>query len=182
MSILARKTTLSKWQRAYDICKNNIDHLPADVITSDLRTFGNTLSTWKVDCDENHKMLLDDVIIALLTGPKVERIETIDLIFIDTDRYNQFEYQNTDGCTLVESLKEKHYDVCNLNFKSLGEFCVVYLDAIKECSKENIRFIKFSKRQVTAILKDAIKNRRVSLENFSEKMQENVKELMEEAC
>ena len=51
MSILARKTTISKWQKAVKFCQNNVEKLPADVITSDLKTFNNTLSTWKINLD-----------------------------------------------------------------------------------------------------------------------------------
>ncbi len=182
MSILARKTTISKWQKAVNFCQNNVEKLPADVITSDLKTFNNTLSTWKINFNEKDEILIDDVVIALLTGPKVEHIETIDLIFIDTDRYNQFEYKNTDGDTLVESLKKRHYDVCNLNLKTLGEFCIIYLDAINGInanSNEKLMVKKISKAEVIKIIRKALKEKRVSLNNFSEKMQDKVKKIME---
>ena len=185
MSILARKTTISKWQKAVKFCQNNVEKLPADVITSDLKTFNNTLSTWKINFNEKNEIIIDDVVLALLTGPKVEHIETIDLIFIDTDRYNQFEYKNTDGNTLVENLKKRHYDVCNLNLKTLGEFCIIYLDAMnginENCNEncnENLMVKKISKREVIEIIRKAFKENRVSLNNFSEKMQDKVKNIM----
>ena len=181
--ILARKTVISKWSRAKDECENinneniqwNIEKINADVITSELRTTSNALSTWAISENiEDVESNIKEVVLALLTGKKVSSIETIDLILIDTKTASKFKFDDTEeGDTSIDSLKNRHYNICDLNYKQLGELSKYFMGQIK-----NEKFIKITKSKVQKILKEAFKEKIVKIDDFSEALQEKVKKIV----
>lgn len=180
--ILARKTKISKWNRAKNECIEsnesgavsieilNVDTLNADVITSELRTSSNNLSTWIVDESLDNDDGISDVVIALTTGTNIAHIETIDLLFIDTNDVNIFKFDNTEeGDTSVEKLKDKHYNICNINYKQLGEISKYFMQQVMKK-----KFIKLSKGEVKNIIKNALENNIVTIENFAPSIHDEI--------
>lgn len=184
--ILARKTKISKWDNAKNDCMKcdeqnteqinfNMDKLNADVVTSELRTSSNSLSTWVIERNsEDNNSGLEDVVIALITGSKVAHIETIDLILIDTDETNIFKIDNSeDGDTSVINLKKKHYNICNISYKQLGEISKYFMYQV-----QNKKYYKLSKGEIKEIIKNAFNNKKVEIENFADSVREEIRKII----
>ena len=73
MSYLIRKIGQAKWKKQ-EVLKGN--PVPADAITSCLRTSSNTLSTWEIDTLDS----LNSAILAISTN--VDYLETMDFVAI----------------------------------------------------------------------------------------------------
>ena len=61
--VFSRKISRAKWEKALEACNNmpDISSFPADTLTSDMRTSGNTLSVWDVENQE-------DAVLAMMTN------------------------------------------------------------------------------------------------------------------
>lgn len=173
--LLARKTKISKWVRAAEMCQGDINNLCADTITSELRTSRNTLSTWVVNIGSDNLPCVKEVVLALITGSKVAKIESFDLVLIDTETANQFEFDGKElGDTGIEALKNKHYNICNINYKQLGEISSLFISQVK-----NEKFCKISKKQIISIMKEAKSANIISLDNFNEQVRDEVARLIQ---
>lgn len=169
---VARKTKIGKWNTAGEACNGNIDLLSADVITSELRTHANTLSTWSVIADPSgdHKYIVDDAVIALLTGPNAKSLETIDLIILNRDEVSELAFDGSQkGDTTVTSLQDKHYNIVNLNYSSLGTVSSIFIDLVKKGE-----FVKVSKSDIKLIIEKAISNNVITLSNFNDDIKPKV--------
>ncbi len=142
MSYLVRKITISKWPDGVNSCFTNIKELRADAI-SDLRTQSDTLSWWYInDLDEIEEIGL--AFISILP----ESTDKISLIAIPYEVLSQsFKLKNTpeNGITALKNMKEKHYDICDLNYSDLGRIgSIIAKETIKN-KNPLIHRIKVSK-------------------------------------
>jgi hypothetical protein len=78
MVYLARKITCAKWESREGFAAGGI---PADAVTADLRTTGNTLSFWK--CEPPPDDGIGAVVLGLATG--AARIDWLDLVWVEED-------------------------------------------------------------------------------------------------
>lgn len=164
-----RKITQSKWETQLN---GNITPIQADAITSDLRTSQNTLSLWSTD-DEK------DAVIALCSG--LDKVEKIQFIKINNEDYlqlvsNKLIFEQTEGKTKAENLKNKHYDIINLTDKELTIISNTFSKIIV-----NNNLIKFDRLTIGKILLDAIAEKKLIKENLSIRLQEdldNIKKLI----
>lgn len=88
----------------------DISSFPADTLTSDMRTSGNTLSVWDAENQE-------DAVLAMMTNNN-SRIERVDILYLDDLR--GVNIKSSKGNTAVEDLIERHKDIEQLNYDSLG--------------------------------------------------------------
>lgn len=158
MPILVRKINQAKWPKEhYD--KILIDNLSADAITSCLRTSLNALSLWEV----NDVTRLDEAALALVSS--AERIDTIDVVFIENNDLQQFNFVIED--TLMEKLpvvdlRDKHKDISKLTYKTLGDVASVVITCL-----HNNRIKRFTRSKLKSILRIAIDSGRLKKEELN---------------
>lgn len=154
--VFSRKISRAKWEKALEVCKDNIDSFPADTLTSDMRTTGNTLSIWCVDN-------LEDTVLAMMANDNA-RLERIDILYMNS--LKNLETMKTEGNTKVKELIDKHIDLVNLNYKSIGEAAKLFLTAYKEKSYKS-----YKKTEIKNILLRAIQENKIKLEEFNDNVQ-----------
>ncbi|WP_124116125.1 hypothetical protein [Paenibacillus xylanexedens] len=151
MSFLVRKVTKSKWPNSdADV---DIANVSADAVSSCLRTSQNKLSTWEIESLDK----IEDAVLALISN--ADRIENMDVITIEKDNIRGLGFildEQTPGKTVVDDLKDTHIDICELNYKTIGEFAAVIVSAFKE-----ERHLRFTRRAIEGIVKKAISDGRV---------------------
>jgi hypothetical protein len=137
MGLLIRKIDGPKWNRCD--YSNGADAVPADLITKDLQTNSNALSLWYADSDS----CIDDVILALASCRNV--INIIDIIKIDKESVKRdLKLTLSEGSTAYTNYKNKHYNLTELTYKSMGIFITLILknkDAIERIRVQRIKSI-----------------------------------------
>lgn len=150
MAYWVRKVTRSKWPEEV----LPVESMPADVISSELRTQKNTLSFWRIETlDELEKAAL-----ALSVSSKSTSIETIDMVYISEEEItnSQIAVECSPGDTVIPDLAGLHRDLCALNYRTLG----VVSSIINHNMKQN-HAKRFTKKQVKEFLKKAYAENRV---------------------
>ena len=166
MSKIVRKVTKAKWnnQLSDDTELNSI--ISADAITGCLKTKSNTLSIWKVEKE-------NDAILALASMN--DSIVPIDYIVIEEKFFeeNNILVKNIIAeSNPVKELQDKHYDIQNLDYDSLGKISKEIASNIVSNKKEYIKRCKALK--VKEILLEAISNDKVKLEDLNENLQKKL--------
>ena len=156
--ILVRRYTPAKWKPSQGLPQGVI---PADAVTVDLQTSGNTLSFWKCSSAENDE--LDESALAIAAAK--EHIETIDLFWIPqrTLLEESLTMQATLGRTPVKDLKNRHVDVSSLDYEQLGKVARHVATAIKgqQCRR-------ITRKEVKDLLIVAVREKRVGLNDLKE--------------
>lgn len=152
--VFSRKISRAKWEKALEACNNmpDISSFPADTLTSDMRTSGNTLSVWDVENQE-------DAVLAMMTNNN-SRIERVDILYLDDLR--GVNIKSSKGNTAVADLIERHKDIEQLNYDSLGIVAGIFLDAYRRQS-----FRSFTKKEIKNILQKAIDNGRITIDKLN---------------
>ncbi|MCG8776512.1 hypothetical protein [Tenacibaculum finnmarkense] len=160
MSILVRRINRAKWNQV-DIVS---DDSSADAITSCLKTTNNDLSTWLIE-DEND---LNTAILALITGSRQENLSTIHIIYFDESLISDknLNLSITEGDTLIDTFKNKHRDISELTYSSLGEVKDIVLDCLR-----NDRFKTITRSKLKTLLKDCIKEELLEKSSLSDSIQ-----------
>ncbi len=168
MPFLARKVEKGKWKPHQTL---EVTHVPGDAITLCMRTHANTLSTWQIDLDAGGT--IDEGILALVTGPNQLHMETIDVVLLDPQELEEreLEVKPTNGKTLVGDLVETHRDIMDLTYAKLGTIAAMILKKIH--AKEVIRR---TKPEVTTLVIEALKAKRLEFDALHENVQLTIKE------
>ena len=87
--MLARKISLSKWRTKPYLA---VDAIRADAITGCLRTRDDRLSVWRCKNDPKD---VDEVFLALATGSKSSKFETMDIVVLSE---NELDRAGLGGC------------------------------------------------------------------------------------
>jgi len=178
VEFLARKFTLAKWG---DVSSQNeskkitTDDVPADAIIC-LRTSDNKLSIWQ--CDGREKGNVRDVVLAMATGSSYNTLDKMHIIALPKEEIEaegiQLERSPDSGDTEVEELKKWHFDLIKLTLKDLTKIAILMLSKIYE----NKGIHLFTKAEVREILKTAILNKRLRLEQLHEKVRPKVEKAL----
>ncbi|MCY4209919.1 MAG: hypothetical protein OXE97_02540 [Gammaproteobacteria bacterium] len=161
---LARKITRAKWESQHEL---SADEIPADAITSDLRTRGNSLSFWQ--CGIAERGQLDEAVLAIAAGrDSVEKVEIIWLAEDELEADGQT-LKNTEGRTPVTGLSRSHVDVCGLDYVRLGKIAHGIVRALKE-----ERHLKLSKIRVRKLLTSAVGQRRIDVNDLGDKVRAEI--------
>src|SRR5438445_1424065 len=127
MSYLARKISRAKWDRREGL---DVDAIPADAVTLDLRTEGNTLSFWTIrNADEES---LRRVVLALAAA--ADRVDRIDVVCVARDALEDrdIRFEATEGRTPVESAGRDHVDAVHLDLTRLTTIAQQIADALRK--------------------------------------------------
>jgi len=164
MSVLARKITRAKWEPKQGL---RTDEIAADAVTADLRTTGNTLSFWR--CSSSSA---DDLRTAFLAmASSAESLERIDIIYLEENSVHDsgLATKNTPGNTPVESLRNHHVNVEQLDLARLGT--VARMVAAAHRSKS---YRTMNKSDVVRVLAEAVDHGLVNLSNLKDKVKRAV--------
>lgn len=149
MSYLVRKISKAKWDKIKDItdCKQ----IDGDVI-SDLRTTSNTLSFWQIN-DINE---LDEAARAKAASSKTSIIEKVTVVWIPEELFEFIRVECNSGDTIISDLTEKHRDLCNVTYGSLGRIATLVQNQI---NASNCKI--YTKKNVEKLLVDAYNSNRI---------------------
>lgn len=156
MPVLARKITRAKWERADGLAEGEV---AADAVTVDLRTSGNTLSFWT--CTIPSEEELRETVLALAAN--AERLDKFDIAWLDEAAVCSagLATNPTDGDTPVLTLRARHVDVEKLDYVRLGKVADLLVAALALNHHK-----RMTKKEVLEILKAAVLDRRVALDDL----------------
>jgi hypothetical protein len=146
MVYLARKITRAKWESREGFAAGEI---PADAVTADLRTTGNTLSFWK--CEPPPEDGIRAVVLALATG--ADRIDRMDLVWVAEDALHAqgIALHPSEGRTPVASLRGQHFDLIQLDLGRLAKVATLLAQALARHQQR-----RFTRKEVIQIVAEAI--------------------------
>jgi len=126
MTFLARKITRGRWKNADP---GEVARIPADAITTDLRTHQTTLSFWA--CHTSDPEGLTPAALAIATGSKRTRLDNIDLLWLPNEVLSVagFEIEENDGDTALTSCVKLHRDVIVPDYERLGILAGLFAEA-----------------------------------------------------
>ena len=161
---LARKITRAKWEPKQGFAHGEI---PADAVTVDLRTHGNSLSLWQ--CGDATLYEVEEAALALATaGNKVDKL---DIVWLSDDdlRADGQNWDETEGRTPVTDLITQHVDLSLLDYARLGMFAHRIAAAIEEG-----RYKRLTRRRVADLIATAVRQGRVELDHLEKKVKSEV--------
>jgi hypothetical protein len=156
-----RRVTKSKWENQVHKLNNTVS---ADAITSCLKTKGNKMSVWSV---EN----LEDAVLALASTNT--SIAIVDVVELDAKRLKQlnFSVYQKDAETPAEQLNNKHYDIVDLDYTTLG---VIANEIASETTKDSAYIKRYSASAVKKILKNAITDGKIKIDALDKNLRNNL--------
>lgn len=162
---LSRKITRSKWE---DRRGMGAGEIPADAVTADLRTHGNSLSFW--ECGDGKKPDVEGAVLALASAQ--DRLEKVEMVWVAVEELQQAADQRlkyTQGKTPVVDLVDQHVDVCGLDYVRIGAVARRIVAALAEK-----RYKRFPKGVVKALLVNAIEMERLKLEDLQQRVKDEI--------
>jgi len=171
LAILTRKISRAKWATNDGLAK---DEIPADAVTADLRTTGNTLSFWLRN--DSSEVELHQAVLALAAGG--ERIDKIDLAWVEQAVVvdSGITLISTPGNTLAKSLVNTHRDLERLDLTRLVAVARAIAGAV-----DSGQWRRFRKKVVLGLLVDAVNEDIVGLTDLNPKIREDVEQAMRAA-
>ena len=159
MKLLVRKIEKAKWMQN-DVL--NGAQPSADAVTGSLRTQKNTLSVWQIETSGE----LEDAVTAFVC--QGQHLDTIDVVIFEESALSErhLKFQNKLADTPLKSFKDRHYDVCELDYDSLGQFSEVIVDSLR--SEKTMK--RFTHSQLKELVKRAVADGKVVLEDLNEKI------------
>ena len=139
-----RKITRGKWPKEESIAQATLKDVQADTIFAELTTDQNKLSVWEVETEED----IIDAFIAL--GSNCSYFGAIEAVKINGDILKGIDFDNEAGDTPAIEINEKHRNIINLNYVSLGEVVSSILYGLR-----NDGYVRKNRRQMRDILVEA---------------------------
>ncbi|MBN1970225.1 MAG: hypothetical protein JW870_12725 [Candidatus Delongbacteria bacterium] len=162
MALLVRMINRNKWPQNGD---DEVFEIPSDAITNCLKSTRNTLSVWKIEMEDD----LDEAVLALVAN--FQHLESIDVIVLDGEDLVKanVKCEKTKGITPVKDLEDTHFDLCDLNYFSVGLVAEHIAKRIK-CDKIK----RYNQGALKRILKAAIAANRLKLEDLTESVAKKI--------
>ncbi len=161
---LARKITRAKWKAAQGLSAGEI---PADAVTVDLKTQGNSLSFWR--CGTDGVGDVEKAALAIASaGDRVDRLDIVWLADEDLQADGQT-LRDTKGRTPVANMADMHVEVEALDYVRLGKVARRILAAIEEGG-----WRRFTKARVRSLIQEAVGQDRVDLDFLHDKVRKEV--------
>lgn len=160
-----RKVAPAKWKKP----TLPVSDYPADAITGCTRTRNNTLSLWAVSDQAD----IEDAILAIaLAGT---RIDKIDYVILSPEEISNISglVKKTEGQTPIASIANKHHDICDLTYVSLGQVAEVIKKAVLIDDKVQI----CTRKEVFELIKRAINLGKCSLSQLDSSIADSYKDM-----
>lgn len=169
MAFYIRKIAMGKWAKPIKC----VDYIPADTITSDLRTSQNTLSLWRIE----NMSQIEDAFLALATTSKLTAIDKIDVAIIDEEELKAVglnEYvDNIDGDTALIEMVKKHWNLSNVDHRKLGSIANI----INRASLSTSGHMRRTKSSMDSSIIKAYKNGRIDITKLSPELADVIIEM-----
>jgi hypothetical protein len=162
MPLLVRKIEKAKWLQN-DVV--NGQEVSADAITYCLKTTKNALSTWRVlEIDE-----IDEGVLAIVSGH--EHLETIDIVCLDCSSLKSagLKLQISQGTTPVANLADRHVDILELTYRSLG---IIADQIVGEFRGDKVK--RYTRNSLKTLLNEAIQKGRLKKDDLNESLREKL--------
>lgn len=126
MAFLVRKFNKAKWLQTDLTVTNDVG---ADAVTGCLNTKGNSLSVWQIDDETSTN--IDTAVLAIVS--KHHHLESFDVVILDEAviAAHSILIEENPGDTPVDSLRDRHRDISNLTFASLGHVKDAIVDELR---------------------------------------------------
>jgi len=162
MSLLVKKIEKGKWLQN-DIIKG--EDISADAITNCMKTKNNTLSMWRID-DEGK---IDEAVLAIVSAH--QHLESFDVVWMKISQLEEYGIgmQDTPGTTPISDLVERHVDIVNLTYRSLGKVANCIVKSFSDSSVKRYTYASLKK-----LLKSAIKSGRLEVERIAPSVAEKL--------
>lgn len=156
MPYLGRKVKLGTWSVKPEFGELEV---PADTVTADLRTTGNTLSFW--EWESPAAAVCERTALAMAAAKGANRIDQIDIAWLDRARLDDegIVLLRTEGNTHVPDLRSYHIDAARLDAVKLA----IVARQLAEAIRKHNQCQRFSKRQVLEMLSHAVRDQRLQL-------------------
>jgi len=166
MGYIVRKISRAKWEPKEEL---GVDAISADAVTADLRTTGNCLSFWECS-DPNDKSKLDEIALALATNPESDRVDKIDLAWIEKDAVlaEGIALEKSEGNTIIPHLRDKHIEAVRLDLEKISILAKLFARSVRERSYHR----RFTMARVKKILCEAIDRGELPIDKLPEKVSE----------
>lgn len=157
--MLVRKVNGAKWRR------NDLsvwDNVSADAITHCLKTNCDTLSTWKINSQDD----INEAVLAIVSAG--DFLEAFDVIPLEAEhlKANGIDSLKTVGDTPIIELRDQHFNLTDLSYKKLG---IIANHIIDQINKDKMQRYTFGK--LKSILQSAIHKGRLSSSGLANSIQ-----------
>ena len=162
---VARKISRAKWEKRPEFAEGEI---PADAVTSDLRTKENALSFWR--CGGGGTADVEDVALAIAAA--ADRIDKVEVVWLAAEKLLE-DRQTLEGCpgrTPVADLADHHVDLRRLDVVRLGQLANRVVEALGEG-----RYQRLTKARVKNLLMNAVQQNRVDPEQLSQNIRRDLR-------
>ena len=162
MPLFVRKIALSKWKQNQAL---DGGHPSADAITGCLRTQDNTLSPWRIAGPEE----LEDAVLAIAS--QLQRLDAIDVVTIAPAALQQrgLKVAATPASTPYRSFGDRHHDIIELHYESLGRVAKVVVSAINAAMSAE-QPIGQSRQALKAIIMRGLEQGKIRADHLQESL------------
>lgn len=129
----------------------------------ELKTNGNKLSVWQAFTDED----IEKIILALASN--VDNISSMDIVKIKDEDIKTMNKDDSIGITPVEFINDKHTDLTDINYESLGILIEGILNGLK-----NDCVVHKTKKEIKNILVNALKSGELDITKISENLRNKI--------
>lgn len=170
VKFLVRKVARGKWETT----PFADGEIPADTLTSELKTQGNTLSFWESEGEDDS--LWKEVALALAASG--ERIDRLDVAWLErtTLSDNGIALEKTPGKTPVLDLRDRHVDAAKLDVMRLVRVSHLLAQAIRVHKKVR----RLARSEVINLLVEGARAGRMKLEDLKPLVREEVETKLHE--
>ncbi|MFO8071442.1 MAG: hypothetical protein R6V85_06165 [Polyangia bacterium] len=160
--------TRAKWDSKTGLAEAEI---PADAISVDLKTRGNTLSFRK--CGDAEADAVELATLAL--AARRDKVEKVELVWVPDDVLSSrgVHLDETPGDTPVSAMVDEHVDAVRLDYSRLG----LVADRINEALAAD-SYKRWTRSQVRTVLVRGIELGRLQLEDLADEVREEVQKAM----
>ena len=146
------------------------DHniIPADTITSDLRTRSNTLSFWSINTPDE----LEDAVLAIATSRN--QLTRLDVLILQEDKIVESNLELVlspeTGHSPYSLMNEKHYNLVNLNYNKLGDLSRIIISVVENDGVSH----RYTKQQIREIIYSGHMNGKIEFDEMHEDLQKEL--------
>lgn len=160
--------SLARWDGTTKV--NRPDATTAGDVISDLRTQNNTLSVWCANTQED----INDAIVALSLNRN--DISKICALLLDEDELASIQIELSDAQLgkapgAVDSIKKKHRDLIEIDYKRLG----VLSDYMLNVSQNDEKIVRVTKPKLMELLEQYKEGHKINLDNMNEELRKKLK-------
>ena len=159
-----RKIIRGKWPAEGTIAQATLRDIPADTVLAELQTDKNKLSVWKIENDQD----LLDAFVAL--GSNSVSIGTIDAVKIDADCISDLKLDNEKGDTPTIGINEKHRNITELNYSTLGDV----INSIILGIRSDGGYVRKTKGEMKRLLVEAYRTNRLIMDQLAPNMKNSI--------